>query len=71
MAFETVYLVTLVVSLFLYLYIKRDRRNIPKGPRAWPVVGNGLQLKPNIQTAMAKWARKYGKMYTMYFGRQM
>jgi cytochrome P450 len=41
------------------------------GPSAWPFVGNMLQVRPQrIHLDFEAWARKYGPLFRVYFGRR-
>jgi cytochrome P450 len=41
------------------------------GPIAWPFVGNLLSVRPDrIHQNFEAWARKYGDLFRVYFGRQ-
>ena len=48
----------------------RQIKNLP-GPRAWPLVGNALQVKVSrIHRDMEQWCLRYGPLFRVYFGRQ-
>src|ERR1700688_3824938 len=39
------------------------------GPRAWPIVGNMLQLRTGaLHASLEDWALRYGPLYRMQFG---
>jgi cytochrome P450 len=39
------------------------------GPRPWPVVGNGLQVKlDRVHLDVEQWAKQYGPVFKMYLG---
>ena len=48
----------------------REIKDLP-GPRPWPLVGNVLSLKPlRIHQDMENLARRYGKVFRVFFGRR-
>jgi cytochrome P450 len=48
----------------------REIRELP-GPRAWPLVGNVLSLKPlRIHQDIEKLAKRYGSVFRVFFGRR-
>jgi cytochrome P450 len=48
----------------------REIKDLP-GPRAWPVVGNLLSIKPlRIHQDMESLARRYGTVFRVFFGRR-
>lgn len=53
--------------------VKEARRRISDlpGPRGLPILGNLLQLEPErIHLVLEGWARQYGSLYTIRFGRK-
>jgi cytochrome P450 len=49
----------------------RQIKNLP-GPRAWPWVGNLLQVMPErIHLDVEQWCQQYGKFFRAYFGRRL
>jgi cytochrome P450 len=47
----------------------RQIKNLP-GPRAWPLVGNALQVKVSrIHRDMEQWCLRYGPLFRVYLGR--
>ena len=48
----------------------RQIKNLP-GPRAWPWVGNALQVKVSrIHRDMEQWCLRYGPLFRVYLGRR-
>ena len=48
----------------------RQIKNLP-GPRAWPLVGNALQVKVNrIHRDMEQWCLRFGPLFRVYLGRR-
>jgi cytochrome P450 len=49
--------------------VLRQIKNLP-GPRAWPLVGNALQVKVSrIHLDMEHWCVRYGPLFRVYLGR--
>jgi cytochrome P450 len=49
----------------------RQIKNLP-GPRAWPWVGNLLQVTPQrIHLDVEQWCQQYGPFFRAYFGRRL
>lgn len=49
----------------------RQIKNLP-GPRAWPLVGNALQIKVSrIHRDMEQWCLRYGPLFRVYLGRRL
>lgn len=50
--------------------IVRQIKNLP-GPRAWPLVGNALQVKASrIHQDIEQWCLRYGPLFRVYLGRR-
>ena len=48
----------------------RQIKNLP-GPRAWPLVGNTLQVEVSrIHQDMEQWCLRYGPLFRVYLGRR-
>ena len=47
----------------------RQIKDLP-GPRAWPLVGNALQVNmASVHLDFERWAREFGPLYRMKMGR--
>ena len=61
-------LLFVVVLLLTVVYIRRPR-NLPPGPRAWPILGNLRQLLGRqLYVAFSDWAKKYGSIMSVWMG---
>jgi cytochrome P450 len=50
--------------------VYRQIKNLP-GPRAWPLVGNALQVKVSrIHLDIEHWCQRYGPLFRVYLGRR-
>lgn len=48
----------------------RQLKDLP-GPRAWPIVGNLLQITPErVHLDVERWAGQYGRLFRIRFGRK-
>uniref|UniRef100_A0A8B9JAV9 Uncharacterized protein n=1 Tax=Astyanax mexicanus TaxID=7994 RepID=A0A8B9JAV9_ASTMX len=54
-----------ICLLFLFIRIQRPK-NFPPGPRPVPIFGNLFQL--NIANPLKDFERRYGNVYSVYFG---
>ncbi|TMS05193.1 Cytochrome P450 2D11 [Larimichthys crocea] len=62
-------LFVLAVLLFLLLFPTHRSKNFPPGPRAFPILGNLLEL--NLESPIAdfeKLAKRYGNVYSLFIG---
>ena len=71
---KTVIIAT-VVFVLLFEYVKHRRRNkgpprnLPPGPRGWPILGNMPSLDPKAPyKTLNKMAEEYGPIYSLQFG---
>lgn len=65
-----VFLVAVVSVLIFCKFLHRNHYKFPRGPFPFPLVGNLFQLGSNPPVQFSKWVAKYGKVYTIYIGRQ-
>ncbi|PIA62403.1 hypothetical protein AQUCO_00200420v1 [Aquilegia coerulea] len=57
--------------IFFILRVKDSRRkDLPPGPRPFPIIGNLLQLGDKPHAEFAKLAQKYGELFTLKLGSQ-
>ena len=53
----------------LYVFVIKQKKNLPPGPNGWPIVGNLLDLSPKTLLAHFRQLRKqYGDIYTVKMG---
>ncbi|KAM9323974.1 cytochrome P450 2G1-like [Gastrophryne carolinensis] len=66
---STVLLLLVVFYIFYSAWNSRTKTNLPPGPRPLPIVGNVHQLeRGKLVTSLMKLKKKYGPVYTVYFG---
>ncbi|CAG7822225.1 unnamed protein product [Allacma fusca] len=63
-------LVTGIIAIVVYsLFFNKDGKKYPKGPFAWPVIGNGFALKDRPEKTLIEWGKYYGDVFQIYFGK--
>ncbi|KAM4695601.1 cytochrome P450 2G1-like [Rhinophrynus dorsalis] len=70
-AFGTLFLALLVTFMLIYSTWDKmyRRRNLPPGPTPLPVIGNLLHIKKGeLVKSLMQMSKKYGSVYTLYFG---
>ena len=70
---RTVVLVGTVVFLFLLWLVHRQPRNIPPGPRGWPLLGYlpKLMLSANPAQTLTDEAQRYGEVLSVNLAGQL
>jgi cytochrome P450 len=64
----TGFLALAAVSILIYhFFFRNDGKNYPKGPRAFPLLGNMLDLKGYAHLKLNEWADTYGDVYQIWF----
>lgn len=69
-------LTTILLSIYYFYKVSRKNKdpkyffNVPYGPRAWPLVGNLLQLGLKPYQTLYKWSNTYGPIFRIYLGSQ-
>ncbi|XP_063327950.1 cytochrome P450 2K1-like [Pelmatolapia mariae] len=59
----------LVLYLVSIIFISKEKRNEPPGPRPLPLLGNLLQLDlKRPHKSLCELSKKYGSVFTLYFG---
>nr|AKH61487.1 NMCH CYP80B1 P450 N-methylcoclaurine hydroxylase from Eschscholzia californica [Expression vector pWCD2353] len=65
----TVALIAVIISSILYLLFgSSGHKNLPPGPKPWPIVGNLLQLGEKPHAQFAELAQTYGDIFTLKMG---
>lgn len=68
------FVITLILLIIITLaYFIRKRKqfsdSLPPGPRAWPLIGNLLQIdRIDPKNTFVEWHKKYGPVFTVWFG---
>ncbi|KAI6172740.1 (pine wood nematode) hypothetical protein [Aphelenchoides besseyi] len=64
-----IFLISLLVLFLVHQFYYR-KRNLPKGPIAWPLVGSALELMKleRWEYKFLEWTNKYGKIHTYFLG---
>uniref|UniRef100_A0AC34Q533 Cytochrome P450 n=1 Tax=Panagrolaimus sp. JU765 TaxID=591449 RepID=A0AC34Q533_9BILA len=65
-----IYIIFLIIFLFLFEHLYWKRRNLPPGPIPLPILGNtlALALNPPGYEPFLQWKKKFGSVYTFWFG---
>lgn len=50
---------------------RRGLKEIPGPTGGWPIIGNALDLAPNAEKQLNKWANQYGDIYQVKLGRDL
>ncbi|XP_070574462.1 cytochrome P450 1A5-like [Ptychodera flava] len=66
--FPGIALITIAVIVFSALWGLRRPRGWPNGPVGLPFIGSAFELVKNPHLTMAKYAKKYGPIYSMKIG---
>ncbi|CAI5764457.1 cytochrome P450 2C19-like [Podarcis lilfordi] len=66
-------LMIICISCLVFLAVRsrtpENAKQLPPGPPPLPIVGNALQLKTNnLAQVLQEFGKKYGSVFTMYFG---
>ncbi|XP_076952769.1 putative (S)-N-methylcoclaurine 3'-hydroxylase isozyme 2 [Bidens hawaiensis] len=64
----------LLAPLFLFFLIRiyfKPNKNLPPGPRPWPVIGNLHQVGKNPHVSTAILAQQHGPLITLHLGTQV
>ncbi|KAI6219424.1 (pine wood nematode) hypothetical protein [Aphelenchoides besseyi] len=64
-----IFLISLLVLFLVHQFYWR-KRNLPKGPIAWPLVGSTLALMKleRWEDKFLEWSKKYGNIHTYFLG---
>uniref|UniRef100_A0AC34R4L1 Cytochrome P450 n=1 Tax=Panagrolaimus sp. JU765 TaxID=591449 RepID=A0AC34R4L1_9BILA len=62
-------LICLFVGYYLLYSFYLKRKDLPPGPTPLPILGNLLSIDNNqIEPALKNWTKKYGDIYTIWYG---
>ncbi|XP_060206325.1 probable (S)-N-methylcoclaurine 3'-hydroxylase isozyme 2 [Lycium barbarum] len=64
----------ILIPFFLLIILKQlipKSRNLPPGPRPWPVIGNILQIGKKPHISMAEFAKIHGPLISVRLGTQL
>ncbi|KAK1431684.1 hypothetical protein QVD17_08226 [Tagetes erecta] len=65
-----VFATTLVLFFLVHTYYT-SVKNLPPGPRPWPIIGNMHQMAKNPHMASANFAKKYGPLISLRLGTRL
>uniref|UniRef100_A0AC34GQL3 Cytochrome P450 n=1 Tax=Panagrolaimus sp. ES5 TaxID=591445 RepID=A0AC34GQL3_9BILA len=67
-----IFTVLIILGLIIFDHFYWKRRNLPPGPCPLPILGNtlSLALNPPGYQPLLEWKKKYGPVYTFWFGFQ-
>ncbi|CAH1802158.1 unnamed protein product [Owenia fusiformis] len=60
-------LLILVTSILIYALRRRDF-SLPPGPTGLPILGNILQMIPDVHVKLSEMGKKYGDVFTVHLG---
>ncbi|KAI7728939.1 hypothetical protein M8C21_017606 [Ambrosia artemisiifolia] len=71
MSFSLFLLLTPFFLLFITRKYFKSEKNLPPGPRPWPIIGNLHQVGKNPHVSTATLAQKYGPLISLRLGTQI
>ena len=64
------FLLMLLINISLVVYLKKNNKKFPTGPKSLPVIGSLLSVGFNLKDAFNKWRQQYGPIVGFYLGSQ-
>ncbi|KAK9070137.1 hypothetical protein SSX86_010537 [Deinandra increscens subsp. villosa] len=68
---STFFLLVTPLLLFAVRKYNRSTKNLPPGPRPWPIIGNMHQMAKNPHIVAANFAKKYGPLISLRLGTRL
>lgn len=65
------FLILIPFFLLIYKHLIQISRNLPPGPRPWPVLGNILQIGKKPHISLAQFAKIHGPLISVKLGSQL
>ena len=64
------FLLMLLINISLVVFLKKNNKKFPTGPKSLPVIGSLLSVGFNLKDAFNKWRQQYGPIVGFYLGSQ-
>lgn len=60
-----------VILLLIYNKYLRSVKNLPPGPRPWPIIGDIHRISNNPHVSLSEFAQEYGPLMSVHLGTQL